>query len=58
MKEAPGKNVEPAKSEGTIDSTKRLYAKVKLQKALDSMARLRATIDRRPGRLNIQERKR
>ena len=51
MKEAQGKKMAEAKPRTIIESTKRSEAKANLQRALDSMARLRITIDRRPGRL-------
>jgi hypothetical protein len=56
MREVQAKNMAEAKTRTTTESTKRLEAKANLQRALDSMARLRVTIDRRPGRL-MQSRK-
>jgi hypothetical protein len=51
MKDAQEKIMAQAKPREGTESPKRLAAKATLQKALDSMARLRVTIDRRPGRL-------
>ena len=56
MREVPDKQMAEAKPRETTESAKRLEAKATLQRALDSMAQLRITIDRRPGRL-IQLRK-
>ena len=51
MNEEPGDKMQEPRSGAKSESSKRLEAKANLQKALDSMARLRATIDRRPGPL-------
>lgn len=49
MKE--GKKPEHTEPEPITESIQRAQAKAKLQRALDSMARLRRTIDRRPSGL-------
>ena len=51
MKKALGKNIKKEEPSENIELSRRLEAKLKLQKALNAMARLRRTIDRRPGRL-------
>ncbi len=51
MNEEPEKRKDQAKPAAITESTKRLRTKINFQMALDSMARLRLTIDRRPGRL-------
>lgn len=51
MREVQEKKMAESKPREPTESSKRLEAKATLQRALDSMARLRVTIDRRPGRL-------
>lgn len=51
MKKALGENIKKEEPSENIELSRRLEAKLKLQKALNAMARLRRTIDRRPGRL-------
>jgi ubiquinone biosynthesis protein UbiJ len=52
MKEEPEHRMAQAKPHALTESNKRAEAKANLQRALESMARLRRTIDRRPGRLS------
>ena len=51
MKKALGENIKKEEPSENIELSRRLKAKLKLQKALNAMARLRRTIDKRPGRL-------